>query len=191
MMRHWTTTDYKTTTWAGGTTTELHLLPEDGSYAERSFELRISSATCDLPASDFTPLPGFYRELMILDGEIEVFHEEEKGTRHLVLRPADLDSFYGGDPTRSVGRCTDFNVIYRKEMYAVEVLPIRTERLSLKAEGEERLFLYLQKGGNLQMQEKSVELTARDSLLIEQNEAGELRFESDDFNAVLVRIVKR
>ena len=63
--------DQPTGTWAGGTTTQLAIGPEGADYASRRFEWRISSARVDLDASDFTPLPGFRRILMILEGNVD------------------------------------------------------------------------------------------------------------------------
>lgn len=187
-MEHRKKEDYKTSTWAGGTTTELCLFPEGGSYAERRFDLRISSATCDLLESQFTSLPDFQRELMILDGEIHIFHKGNGGERDLVLPPAALDSFSGAEETRSVGRCTDFNVIYRAERYDVEVLPIRNVHLVVHSE-DEKLFLYLLKNGSLKGEDgRMTDLSAQDSLFFD-GECAELSFAEEDFNAVLVRIV--
>ena len=188
-MKHRKKEDYKTSTWAGGTTTELCLFPEGGSYAERRFDLRISSATCDLLESQFTPLPDFQRELMILDGEIHIFHKGNGGERDLVLPPEALDSFSGADETRSVGRCTDFNVIYRAECYEVEVLPIRNDHWKVRPEDGEKLFVYLLKNGSLKDEDgRRTDLSAQDSLFF-NGECAELSFAEEDFNAVLVRIV--
>ena len=52
-----TSPDFVTTTWSGGKTTQLAIAPDGASYAERAFLWRISSATVELEASDFTPLP--------------------------------------------------------------------------------------------------------------------------------------
>ena len=41
-IRHLTAGDFRTSTWSGGTTTELFLYPENGSYAQREFLFRIS-----------------------------------------------------------------------------------------------------------------------------------------------------
>lgn len=60
--------DAVSTTWSGGTTTEFYLFPRDGSYKERRFDLRISSATVDLEASDFTLLPDYQRIITPLEG---------------------------------------------------------------------------------------------------------------------------
>ena len=56
----------RTTVWSGGKTEEWFLYPEDGSYAERRFQVRISSATVEIPESRFTPLPNVTRFLLPL-----------------------------------------------------------------------------------------------------------------------------
>ncbi|MDO4785630.1 MAG: HutD family protein, partial [Fretibacterium sp.] len=94
--------------WAGGTTTQLAIGPEGADYAARRFEWRISSARVDLDESDFTPLPGFQRILMILEGAVHLTHE---GIREVDLGPFEQDSFEGAWKTRSRGRCVDFNLM--------------------------------------------------------------------------------
>lgn len=103
--------DFKTTRWSGGTTTELFLYPPSGSYAARDFRFRISSATVDMPESDFTPLPGVERYITPLDGGFVLTHPDTAP----VYRSA-LDApyrFSGATPTRCVGRATDFNLMLR------------------------------------------------------------------------------
>ncbi len=94
--------------WAGGTTTQLAIGPEGADYAARRFEWRISTARVDLDESDFTPLPGFQRILMILEGAVHLTHE---GIREVDLGPFEQDSFEGAWKTRSRGRCVDFNLM--------------------------------------------------------------------------------
>ena len=74
IIRHLTAGDFRTSTWSGGTTTELYLYPENGSYAARDFLFRISSATVDLPESDFTALPGVERYITPLAGSFTLTH---------------------------------------------------------------------------------------------------------------------
>lgn len=42
--------DYVTTTWSGGTTTQLAIAPEGAVYADRDFLWRLSSAGVELGA---------------------------------------------------------------------------------------------------------------------------------------------
>lgn len=103
--------DYHTTRWSGGTTTQLAIAPEWARYADRDFLWRISSARVELEHSDFTPLPDYDRFLAVLAGELElkVGGEARTPLPRLIVR-----SFDGGVPTQFWGRCTDFNLMVRK-----------------------------------------------------------------------------
>lgn len=107
-----TSPDFVTTTWSGGKTTQLAIAPDGASYAERAFLWRISSATVELEASDFTPLPDYDRLITTLQGEIDLSHDD---AAWLHLRPYEVHRFDGGAATRSRGRCTDFNLMLRKQ----------------------------------------------------------------------------
>ena len=110
-IRHLHTTDFKTSAWSGGTTTELYLYPEQGSYADRDFKFRISSATVELEESDFTPLSGVERYITPLDGAFVLAHP---GTAPVELHAlADPYRFSGEIPTHCVGRATDFNLMLK------------------------------------------------------------------------------
>ncbi len=97
--------------WTGGTTTELFIHPLDGDYGKRNFNFRVSTATVETEESNFTPLLGVDRTLMVLEGEIELIHENEHSAR---LRKFDTDDFKGGWNTRSRGKCKDLNLMCQK-----------------------------------------------------------------------------
>ena len=103
---------YKVSTWSGGTTTEIFLAPRNGSYAERRFDFRISSATVDLEESDFTPLEGVKRFLTILEGEMDLTFRETE-IRKVNLKPYEVVEFMGDVPTYSVGKAKDFNLMLK------------------------------------------------------------------------------
>lgn len=103
--------DCPTSQWTGGTTTELYLDPPDGSYAERNFDLRLSTATIEQSPTQFTLLPAFRRHLMTLDRPLMIGHPEHG--QCLWLNRFKMHVFNGDEPTISTGRCRDFNVIYR------------------------------------------------------------------------------
>ncbi|MDR2174592.1 MAG: HutD family protein [Synergistaceae bacterium] len=98
-------------TWAGGTTTQLALWPPGSDYGRRDFLWRVSTARVDLEESPFTPLPGFHRLLMILEGGVSLVHETEGFRRERTLRPFEQDAFEGEWSTVSRGRCVDFNLM--------------------------------------------------------------------------------
>lgn len=111
IIRHLTAGDFRTAAWSGGTTTELFLYPETGSYAARDFLFRISSATVDLAESDFTALPGVERYITPLEGSFTLTHP---GLPPVELAPLAAPYRFPGDiPTHCVGRATDFNLMLK------------------------------------------------------------------------------
>ncbi|MFC5269289.1 HutD family protein [Adhaeribacter terreus] len=105
------TSDSRTTiNWASGTSTEIFIHPSNGSFADRNFLFRISTATVETEESAFTFFEGITRHLMILKGELELIHEG-RYTKH--LKPFDQDTFSGEWSTRSKGKVTDFNLMLK------------------------------------------------------------------------------
>lgn len=105
-------TDYKTSSWSGGETTELFLFPPNGDYAKREFDFRLSTATVNLEESEFTSLPGFERLIMSLDNPLELHHRTVDELRVVRLEAFEVDHFSGSNLTKSFGKCQDFNLIY-------------------------------------------------------------------------------
>lgn len=103
--------NYKSAVWSGGTTTELYLYPENGSYADRNFQFRISSATVELEESDFTALPGVTRYITPLDGSFVLSHPNCAPVALSAL--AQPYQFSGETPTHCVGKATDFNLMLK------------------------------------------------------------------------------
>lgn len=110
-IQHLTPSDYITTKWSGGLTTQLGIAPEGAVYADRNFLWRLSSATVEDAESDFTALPDYERLISTLEGTIELNHN---GGEKLTLDPYEVHRFDGGDDTHSWGRCRDFNLMLRK-----------------------------------------------------------------------------
>ena len=106
---HLTPADYQISTWSGGQTTQLFLSPKEGSYPDRTFDFRLSTATVEVETSDFTDLTGYHRILMPLTSSITLTHQHKK----VVLKPFQSYFFDGGDPVSSQGTCQDFNLIYK------------------------------------------------------------------------------
>lgn len=109
-MQHIRSDKHQTTSWAGGTTTELFIWPEHTSYENRDFAFRLSTATVEVPTSTFTALPGVHRRLMVLEGSMFLEHE---GHHNCQLRPFETDVFEGGWTTHSKGKCKDLNLMCR------------------------------------------------------------------------------
>ena len=103
--------DYLRSEWSGGLTIQLAIFPPTARYADRDFLWRISSASVELPESDFTPLPDYHRLISVLRGDLELSHNDGPAIR---LAPYEVHAFEGGARTHSVGRCTDFNLMLRR-----------------------------------------------------------------------------
>lgn len=101
----------RTSAWAGGSTTELWILPQDGDYASRNFTARISSATVRLQESDFTALPGVTRYITPLSGGFVLSHPDG---RTISMAPLDEPyRFDGSIATHCRGTATDFNLMLK------------------------------------------------------------------------------
>lgn len=122
------------TVWSGGKTTELFLYPSDGSYAERRFMIRISSATVDASESRFTPLPGVTRYLTPLS---EGFYLKRSG-RWQYLPRGDVLCFSGEEDILCRGTGRDLNLMLKGARGEMRILPKGDHALTLHA----FLFLY-------------------------------------------------
>lgn len=114
--------EHKINHWSGGTTTQVLIYPDDADYKKRNFKWRLSSAEISDEESDFTPLPGFKRIIMILKGNIKLVH---KNQYEVNLKAFEQNSFLGEWETKSYGKATDFNLMLAKdydgEIQALEI----------------------------------------------------------------------
>jgi environmental stress-induced protein Ves len=101
----------QTSNWAGGTTTQIAIYPNNANYVTRDFLWRLSTAVVELEESNFTKLPGFDRHLMVLEGELKLVHSEQHS---VVLKQYEQDSFKGAWNTVSIGRARDFNLMLKE-----------------------------------------------------------------------------
>lgn len=159
---HLTPADYQISTWSGGQTTQLFLSPEGGSYPDRTFDFRLSTATVEVEKSNFTDLTGYHRILMPLNASIRLTHHHKE----VVLNPFQSYFFDGGDPVSSQGTCQDFNLIY-KPSYQGHMSAISPKE-SVKSQSRYQLIyalcpLTLEWGNN-----HSQTLQAHELLVIEQ-----------------------
>lgn len=103
-------------TWKGGKTEELCIVPEDASLQERNFDLRISSATIDLERSEFSDFTGYRRYLMKLEGDIRLLIDD----KNIIIRDDEAFEFMGDEKVISISKepSRDFNVIIKKDKKA-------------------------------------------------------------------------
>ena len=165
----------KTTTWQGGTTTELYIFPEESKYQERNFDFRISTAQVLLEESGFTSLPNIDRELMILDGSIDITHEHQYSKR---LNKFDTDSFKGDWKTSSKGFCTDFNIMSNANYVCkIEVLSSDSNQKIIQNNSNDFLIFYIYKGSaTIEIRNEIIQLEKGDVFILKKKENFEINF---------------
>lgn len=141
--------DFKTTKWAGGSTTELYIFPPEANYASRNFNFRISSATVEIEKSSFTVLPEISRHLMVLSGSIKVSHKNHHAIK---LNKNDIDSFEGSWETSAVGTCVDFNLMTKgKTKGKISSISVSADKsLKFKLDSSCEFIVFYAYEGNLQ-----------------------------------------
>jgi len=161
---------FKTIKWSGGTSTQLYIYPETADYGLRNFDFRISTAKVEVEKSEFTPLPGVSRKIMILNGQIEILH---KNQYHRHLKEFDIDEFEGDWQTSSLGICTDFNLMTRGktkgELSSLALLKEQRRDFTI-IDKQAKLFIYLYSGKIVfNTQEYNYNLEPGDLLIIEES----------------------
>lgn len=109
-----TKNDFIVSQWSGGETTQVFISPLDARYKVGEFDVRISSATILLEYSEFSKLDGYDRKICTLDNPIEIKHNHNASK---LLNQFEWHDFSGEDVTESFGKCTDFNVIYKRGLH--------------------------------------------------------------------------
>jgi uncharacterized protein len=128
-----------TSNWAGGTTTQLLIYPEEGNYSKRDFKWRVSTAKVEVQESTFTSLPGISRIIMILEGCLKIQHY---GHHNMELNPYEIDEFEGEWVTKGFGKVTDFNLMMgegvKGELGYIKITPFQKKEILL--EDDNKLF---------------------------------------------------
>lgn len=136
--------NFTTTKWSGGDTTQLYIFPEDGSYEERNFLFRLSTASVTAEISNFTKLEGVYRKIMVLSGEMTLEH---RGKYSKVLKEFDQDSFMGEWDTLSYGKVIDFNLMTKEgcigKLENIKVTPESNATLQLTSNEFKKVLIAL------------------------------------------------
>ena len=107
-IEYYTRDNFHTSTWKGGKTTELFILPERASYKERNFIARLSSATIEISSSEFTMLNGIKRFITPIT---HPFLLESNIKKTFLLKPFEVYEFSGDEKTCSYGMSQDFNLM--------------------------------------------------------------------------------
>ncbi len=167
--------EFTTNIWSGGTTTQLYIFPENAEYSKRNFDFRISTANVLSEKSVFTSLPGISRKLMILEGEIEIFHENKYKKQ---LSKFETDEFSGDWKTSSVGLCIDFNLMTKGKVTGNIIAETLEENQIFQIKSNKKsfmIFVYILSG---KIEIENHELNKSDFLVIEEIENSDLKFQS-------------
>lgn len=166
---------YSCSTWSGGKTTQLCLFPPQGSYQVGHFDFRISSATVELDETDFSSLPGYQRIIMTLDNPLQLIHlNQGERVKSVHLQPYEGYRFSGDDVIRSVGKCTDFNLIFKNGISGdMEVMKTGA---TWTAASKSITFIYALKNVRVKIQQGTqrsvdVEVVAENSLIVQDTDA--------------------
>ncbi len=138
--------DYQTSIWTGGTTTQLYIFPENEMFADKTFLFRISSAKIEMEHSDFSQFTDYKRLILTLDRTIRLRHN---GGIEMELNPLQIHNFDGNWVTSSEGKCRDFNLIFRPELSGnIEVIHLKKNKkyLFCRAQDEQFRLTFLYKG---------------------------------------------
>lgn len=179
--------DFSTSAWSGGSTTQLYISPAGASYAERNFEVRISTAKVEVEQSAFTYLPGVHRQLMILEGTITITHAARYSKS---LTPYDVDTFSGDWSTTAVGTCTDFNVMttgqHSSALYHLDVAPQGSHRFTPKPHCKTLCFYLTSDSLQLTVGKELYSLSSGYLLVMEEINASEILLNSHAGCALVV-----
>ncbi|HWR20019.1 MAG TPA: HutD family protein [Clostridia bacterium] len=181
MFQKITTNLYKTSKWAGGTTTELFIWPIGAAYENRDFLWRLSTAKVEQQESDFTKLTEYERVIIPLSGDLELKHGEQP---YFTLKQLQAHRFDGAWDTRSRGCIRDFNLMIKKgscrgDAEAIVLKP--NESSSLYCDSEDLMhrdkFLYCFDGEvYLYFDRQSLSLAQKESIFL-QGVSGEIRIQ--------------
>lgn len=124
--------DCPTTNWAGGSTTQLYILPA-GLGVEDDFIFRISSATVNSGKFSFSDFSAYNRFLTVLKGNMFIRHGEAPEQCLCEFAPVFFDGAVQTD-SRSTTAIIDFNIIWKKNLKTIEIASVDCEKL-LKVRG--------------------------------------------------------
>ena len=161
--------DWITTNWSGGTTSEIFIFPKTADFKKGDYQLRISIATVDIESTTYTSLPGASRTLLVLEGHLHLNHLNE---HRADLHQYEQDSFLGDWTTESIGKVTNFNVMTKGAITSsVQFIDSATINGDLKLKKGD--FIYLIKG---EVSLGKAELAKSESIHIANDTNNELKF---------------
>lgn len=167
--------DYLTTEWSGGTTSQITIYPKNANVREKNFIYRISSAVVKVD-STFTKYSGFTRYITTLDNNIVLNNKN--------LNPLQIHKFSGDDETSSVGNCIDFNLICN-ENYECN-MEIKSHDFSYYANKFNHFTIFSLSDMEININNNNFYLKKYDSIVVEDCDILDCKFS----NNVIVAMIK-
>ncbi len=171
--------------WAGGTTTQLFIYPMESTLQNRDFDFRISSAKVEQEESNFSLFEGYRRQLLILEGQIEIYHENQYKK---ILKKLDVDEFSGDWKTSAKGKCIDFNIITSKEYQSsVASHQLQKDEVLQNQIKSDWFFIYTYKGSiSVDISESNLMLNEGDLLVVSKQKGKEFKLEGVEGGELIV-----
>ncbi len=166
--------DFKTSTWSGGTTSEIIIVPEGAEVGKRNFNLRISTATCDLDESVFSDYTGYKRYIAPVDGELVLDVEGSE----IKLNPYEVYEFNGSDAVTGYSKVRDYNLIFKEGLDALMESFVLRDIKVLTLTSKNYLIQSFDSDIRFETENESGVLNKNDALLIE-NANGFLKLYSE------------
>lgn len=165
--------DFETSDWSGGTTTEVLIIPGEAEVGMRNFDLRVSTATCDLEESVFSDYSGYNRFIAPVDGELKLVVNNDD----VILKPYEVFQFSGSDDVAGYSVVRDYNLIVKEGITAEMMTLDLSDILNLTLDGN-YLIQCFEADLKYETSTESGDLKTGDALLITDGE-GVLRLYSD------------
>lgn len=189
-------TEFITTGWSGGTTTEYFIYPPGASYRNRDFQARISSACIQDDYSRFTELAGVRRYLTPLTGDVML----KISGRKVPLKPYETVSFSGTELVESFGTCRDFNLMLQGTEGSMQCVFVPPEGKTVCLSENTLTALYCFEGTaqvkyNLKAESDpaSIDFINKDRMLLIETASGEKEetvIVSSDYQFVIVCVIE-
>jgi environmental stress-induced protein Ves len=180
--------EQKAANWAGGTTTQLFISPQNTTYQAFDFDYRMSYATVEIPESTFTRMPGVTRHLMMLKGSIDLNHEGR--LKH--LDPLEPYEFNGEWPTTAKGKVMDFNLMvrngYKGKLSTIELQP--NETIQIEPISPILGIYSFQGAGSLHINQEKINLDTGDFFHLLNNETITLSNTNECSTFILAKVWK-
>jgi environmental stress-induced protein Ves len=98
--------------WDGGISKEYYLYPNNTSYQNKDFLIRLSTATIDKKPATFTLIIGYTRYLMMLDKSLEL----KINGRDIIKKPFETIIFKSEDDVISNTTGIDYNLMLSEDI---------------------------------------------------------------------------